>query len=92
MAVILIEPDELDKLIRRAVKDAIEQNSDSDNCREWYTLQAACQKKGLCYNSAKSRRALQPNAGAPDAMLSGRKVWNRKTIQRWLSQTDTASR
>jgi len=54
----------------------------------WYTLKAACLRKGTCYNSCKSLRRLQPRAGQPDALIGGRRYWRRETVEAWLLETD----
>ena len=55
---------------------------------EWYTLRAACDRKGINYNTARVLRHLQPGGGVPDALLAGRRVWHRATVEQWLQQTD----
>ena len=55
---------------------------------EWYTLRAACDRKGINYNTARVLRHLQPGGGVPDALLVGRRVWHRVTVEQWLQQTD----
>jgi len=55
---------------------------------EWYTLRVACERKGINYNTARVLRRLQPGGGVPDALLAGRRVWHRATVERWLKQTD----
>lgn len=60
--------------------------------REWYNLKDACVRKGINYNTAKSITRYQPNHGIPEARLCGRKVWRRRTIERWLRETDGEER
>jgi hypothetical protein len=55
---------------------------------EWTNLKKACEIKGVAYNSAKSKPALQPNHGDEDAKLNGRKVWRRDTVLSWLEKVD----
>lgn len=56
--------------------------------KEWYDVRSAAERKGVNYNSLKSRLEHQPNGGIPDALLMGKKVWHRDTIKEWLSVTD----
>lgn len=56
--------------------------------REWWTLKQCCERKGLSYKSACNRTTLQPRRGVPDGYLSGRKVWHRTTVEKWLPLTD----
>ena len=55
---------------------------------EWFTLRAACERKGSCYNTAKSNPALQPGGGKPDGTIGGRRVWHRSTVGAWLAEVD----
>jgi hypothetical protein len=54
----------------------------------WFTLRESCDLKGISYFSACNKKQLQPNEGAPDAVISGRNVWRRDTIAKWLYWTD----
>ena len=56
--------------------------------REWYDLKAACDLKGLNYNTVSSRRKLQPNFGKEDAKIAGRRRWRKETVLKWLETTD----
>lgn len=58
--------------------------------REWWTLKAACARKGIEYGTARNQRQLQPAGGIPDGYLVGRKVWRWSTIATWLQQIDAA--
>ena len=55
---------------------------------EYYTLVAACKRKGVTYNSVKSRKNLQPNGGVEDVKIGGRRYWHFSTIKRWLLEVD----
>ena len=55
---------------------------------EWFTLRAACERKGCTYNTAKSNPALQPGGGKPDGSIGGRRVWHRSTVEAWLKAVD----
>ena len=55
---------------------------------EWYNLTDACRLKGVAYNTVKSDFKYQPNRGVIDAMINGRKMWQRKTIEQWMGETD----
>ena len=57
--------------------------------RVWWTLQEACESKGLNYKTAMNRRELQPGGGIADAFVGGRRVWHYTTIQEWLTMTDS---
>jgi hypothetical protein len=58
----------------------------------WYNLRAACELKGIAYNTIKSRPDLQPNGGSADATIAGRRVWRCLTIDVWLNQIDPVKR
>ena len=87
MSIVVIEPEELRELIRETVAEAMAEQTESEG-PEWYTLQMACERKGVNYNSAKSKRSLQPNGGREDSRLSSRRVWHRSTVEAWLKKTD----
>ena len=53
----------------------------------WFSLRESCDLKGLSYFSACNKKQLQPNGGVPDAVISGRNVWRRDTIAKWLYWT-----
>ena len=55
----------------------------------WYNLRAACELKGVAYNTIKSRPDLQPNGGAADATIAGRRVWQRATVDVGLCLRDS---
>ena len=38
----------------------------------WYTLKAACEFKGVSYNTVKCSALLQPGCGKEDATINGR--------------------
>ena len=89
MALVVMEPTDLKELVLSAVADAIQQSSAPQSSGpEWLTLRAACERKGLSYNSAKSKPRLQPRNGVADGRLSGRRVWHSSTIESWLSELD----
>jgi hypothetical protein len=54
----------------------------------WYDLKTAARIKGLNLNTLRSRQILQPNKGIPDGIISGKKMWRRETILRWIDETD----
>ncbi len=54
----------------------------------WFTLRESCDLKGISYFSACNKKQLQPNSAVPDAVISGRNVWRRDTIAKWVYSTD----
>lgn len=54
----------------------------------WYTLKAACEFKGVSYNTVKCSALLQPGCGKEDATINGRKMWNASTVADWCEVTD----
>ena len=56
--------------------------------RIWFDLRSACAYKGCNYNSVKSKKEQQPSGGIADAIINGRRYWNRETIEAWIYQTD----
>jgi hypothetical protein len=72
-------------LLLEKVTELANANSQS---QEWFNLKDACQWKGVKYNTVKSKFKLQPNQGIPDGIVSGRRMWKRETVLRWLSLTD----
>ena len=56
--------------------------------KTWYGLREAAEKKGVRYRTLQNRKILCPNGGTEDAIITGRKMWNWKTIEEWLLATD----
>jgi hypothetical protein len=54
----------------------------------WFTLQEACEVKGLNYHTALNRKELRPNGGIPDGTIGGKKAWRRDTIRNWIKLSD----
>ena len=54
----------------------------------WYTLKAACEFKGVSYNTVKCSALLQPGCGKEDATINGRKMWRAETVVAWCNVTD----
>lgn len=54
----------------------------------WYTLKAACEFKGVSYNTVKCQPFTQPNGGKEDACINGRKMWKFETVALWAEVTD----
>ena len=55
----------------------------------WFNLKEVCLLKNLNYKTAcNQKQTLQPNQGVPDAMIGGRKMWNRSTVLGWILQSD----
>ena len=54
----------------------------------WYTLKAACEFKGVSYNTVKCSAILQPGCGKADAIINGRKMWRAETVGTWCDVTD----
>ena len=55
----------------------------------WFSLKEICDLKSLNYKSACNyKEALQPNKGTPDAMISGKKMFNRDNVLDWLMKSD----
>lgn len=56
---------------------------------EWYNDEACWKLKGGCaLNTFRAKRWHRPKGGIPDAMVGGRNVWHRDTVQEWLPLTD----
>jgi len=56
--------------------------------QEWYDLESACKLKGVNKNTLYSKPKYQPNYGKADALICGKKRWNKSTIREWLKMTD----
>ncbi len=56
--------------------------------REWYDLRAACERKGINFNTVKSKSEFQPAKGIADTYITGKRMWHFTTIQGWLLITD----
>lgn len=54
----------------------------------WYTLQAACEYKGVTFNTVKLSPLRQPKGGCEDATINGRKMWKASTVEEWCDVTD----
>ncbi|ULQ60287.1 hypothetical protein K7I13_02955 [Brucepastera parasyntrophica] len=57
--------------------------------KAWFTLQEACDLKGLNINTSYNKKHLQPNGGVNEGCIGGRKSFRRDTIIQWLDLTDT---
>ena len=56
---------------------------------EWYNDEACWKLKGGgSLKSFRVRRYWQPKGGIADALIQGRKCWNRETVREWLKVTD----
>lgn len=71
--------------LSEAVKELVAQQLTAPR---WYTLRAACEYKGVCYNTVKCSAILQPACGKPDAIINGRKMWRAETVVAWCDVTD----
>ena len=76
--------EQLDDFIRRAVADRVKEIKRP----RWYTLKAACEYKGVSYNTVKCSAILQPGCGKPDAIINGRKMWRAESVEEWVEVTD----
>ena len=76
--------EQLDDFIRRAVADRVKEIKR----QRWYTLKAACEYKGVSYNTVKCSAILQPGCGKADAIINGRKMWLAETVGTWCDVTD----
>jgi len=56
--------------------------------RAFYTLQEACSLKGVNTKTCQNKRWLMPSGGKPDAVVGGRNVWTRETVQEWINKDD----
>ena len=56
--------------------------------QEWYDLTKACKLKGVNKNTVSNKPKYQPAYGKEDAIICGKKRWNRDTIAGWLKETD----
>ena len=57
--------------------------------QRWFDLKAACELKGVNYNTVVSTHRYQPNRGVADAVICGRKRWSRETVRAWLDVIDS---
>ena len=71
--------------LSEAVKELVAQQLTAPR---WYTLKAACEYKGVSYNTVKCSAILQPGCGKADAIINGRKMWNASTVADWCEVTD----
>lgn len=56
---------------------------------EWFNDEECWKAKGGCSLSTyRSNRFYQCKGGIPDGYVGGRKVWNRKSVEEWISITD----
>jgi hypothetical protein len=79
---------ELNKLIE-SVEELKKIILSSDSLtQEWYDLETACNLKGVNKNTLYAKPKYQPNYGKSDAIICGKKRWNKETIRVWLKQTD----
>ena len=56
--------------------------------KTWYSLKEACEIKGISYRTALNRKILCPNGNVPDGIVTGRKMFRRETIEKWINKTD----
>ena len=55
----------------------------------WFSLKEICLLKNLNYKTACNKKdLLQPNNGNADALIGGRKMWNRETVINWIIKSD----
>lgn len=56
----------------------------------WVNLRAACDYKGVNYNSLSSGHYAwrRPNGGVPDKIINGRIYWKRETVEAWAKLGD----
>lgn len=67
----------------------LKSKSKYDDLPEWLNDEQCHALKGGCsLNTYRSRRWYQVLGGRPEAIVGGRKVWNKKTVIDWLSVTD----
>ena len=71
--------------LSEAVKEIVAQQLTAPR---WYTLKAACEFKGVSYNTVKCSALLQPGCGKEDATINGRKMWRAETVVAWCDVTD----
>ena len=61
----------IDELVRE-IKNLRKELQKNTGCGpKYYTPIAACEKKGISYNTIKSKKCLQPNSGAKDIRIGG---------------------
>ena len=71
--------------LSEAVKELVAQQLTAPR---WYTLRAACEYKGVSYNTVKCSAILQPGCGKADAIINGRKMWRAESVEEWVEVTD----
>ena len=54
----------------------------------YFTLEEACQFKGINKKTCYNHKYLMPNFGVADDYIGGRKKWRRQTIEQWLLLSD----
>jgi hypothetical protein len=78
----------IDQLVEEIKAVRSELHSMGDDGPEYFTLVTACKRKGVSYNTVKSRKDLQPNGGVEDVRIGGRRYWYKGTIETWLIEVD----
>ncbi len=76
--------------LKQQIQELKELISDSVRLdQEWYDLEQACRLKGVNKSTLYAKPKYQPSFGKADALVCGKKRWNRSTIQEWLKMTDS---
>ncbi len=79
---------ELEELKNEIIKMREILNTKPILTQEWYNLTEAFKFKGVNKNTVSNKPKYQPGYGKEDAIICGKKRWNRDTIAKWLGETD----
>jgi hypothetical protein len=85
---IVAEVNELRQLVESLGRLVLQMVTATHLAQQWYTLEEACDLKGISSKTARNQPWLQPRSGVPDATVGRKKRWHRDTIRTWLEQTD----
>ncbi len=78
---------ELQQVVSKAVRKEL--GNEPVPYQEWWKLKECCKRKGIHYKTVCNKTYLQPNGGKADAVVGGRKVWHKDTVEAWVKMSDT---
>ena len=88
MKIELSEIDEMKRALEILTEEFQKLSAKVNPLKCWYTLKDACEFKGVNYNTINNKPRLKPNNGIPDGIVTGKRMWNVKTINKWVLQND----
>ena len=56
----------------------------------YFSLRAACEYKGVQYNSIRPHKEKQPRFGVPDKMDGSKKYWSLESVIEWAEVMDSS--